>query len=41
MGLRDIITHHYFDVDAEVIYDVCANHIRSLAVTVQKMLKEI
>jgi len=22
-GMRDIISHHYFDVDAEVIFDVC------------------
>ena len=25
--MRDIITHHYFDVDAEAIFDVCQNHI--------------
>lgn len=24
-GLRDIICHQYFDLDAEAIYDVCAN----------------
>jgi uncharacterized protein with HEPN domain len=24
-GLRDIISHHYFDVDAKYIYDVCKN----------------
>jgi uncharacterized protein with HEPN domain len=22
-GLREIISHHYFDVDAEAIFDVC------------------
>jgi uncharacterized protein with HEPN domain len=26
-GLRDIITHHYFDLDAETVYDVCKNEI--------------
>lgn len=41
MGLRDIISHHYFDVDAEVIFDVCANHIKPLSVTIQKMIDEL
>jgi len=40
-GLRDIITHHYFDLDAEAIYDVCENHIDDLAATIEKMIKEI
>lgn len=22
MGIRDIIAHHYFDLDAEIVYDV-------------------
>ncbi len=22
-GIRDIISHHYFDVDAEIVYSVC------------------
>lgn len=22
-GMRDIITHHYFDLDAEAVFDVC------------------
>lgn len=40
-GLRDIISHHYFDVDAEVIYDVCKNHINDLSVTIKKMLEKL
>jgi uncharacterized protein with HEPN domain len=40
-GMRDIISHHYFDVDAEVIYDVCKNHINDLAVTIKKMLEKL
>lgn len=24
-GMRDIITHHYFDLDAEAVYDVCVD----------------
>lgn len=41
MGLRDIISHHYFDVDAEVIYDVCKNHINPLAKTIKAMLESL
>ncbi len=25
MGMRDIITHHYFDIDAETVFTVCEN----------------
>ena len=27
MGLRDIITHHYFDINAEAIFNVCQTKI--------------
>ena len=38
MGLRDIISHHYFDVDAEAIFDVCENHIDILGNTIKKIM---
>jgi uncharacterized protein with HEPN domain len=41
IGLRDIITHHYFDVDAEAIFDVCQNHIDKLEKTILKISKGI
>ena len=40
-GMRDIISHHYFETDGEVIYDVCKNHIPELAETINKMIKEL
>ena len=40
-GMRDIISHHYFETDAEVIYDVCKNHIPELAETINKMVREL
>jgi uncharacterized protein with HEPN domain len=40
-GMRDIISHHYFDVDAEVIFDVCQNHIDDLAKTLNQIIKDI
>jgi uncharacterized protein with HEPN domain len=40
-GMRDIISHHYFDVDADLIYDVCANHIAKLGENIQKMINDL
>ena len=40
-GMRDIISHHYFETDAEVIYDVCKNHIPKLSQTIDKMIREL
>jgi uncharacterized protein with HEPN domain len=39
MGLRDIIAHHYFDVDAAEIFAVVKNDIPPLLEVVDKMLK--
>ena len=41
MGLRDILSHHYFDIDAEIIYEVCADHVPALADIVRQMLDEL
>jgi len=40
-GMRDIISHHYFETDVEVIYDVCKNHIPEMAQTINKMIREL
>ncbi|OGU36977.1 MAG: antitoxin [Ignavibacteria bacterium GWB2_35_6b] len=40
-GMRDIISHHYFDVDAEAIFDVCQNHIPELNKTINKIISEL
>lgn len=29
-GMRDIISHHYFDLNAEIVFDVCKKHITPL-----------
>lgn len=41
MGIRDVLSHHYFDLDAEVVYSVCENHIEKLVRTVHRMLTEL
>jgi len=40
-GMRDLISHHYFDIDAEVIYHVCKNYIGSMAQTVAQIIHDL
>ena len=40
-GIRDIISHHYFDIDAEEIYNVCEYQLPTLKNTIEKIIKEI
>jgi len=40
-GLRDIISHHYFDVDAEQIYWVCDKNIPQLNITVKQIINDL
>lgn len=41
MGMRDVLSHHYFDLDAEVVYSVCANQVKVLTQTIQVMLVDL
>jgi uncharacterized protein with HEPN domain len=36
-GMRDIISHHYFDLNAEVVFTVCTERIPSLIKAITKM----
>jgi len=40
-GMRDIISHHYLDIDAEEIYWVCQNRIEPMADTIHRMIEDI
>jgi uncharacterized protein with HEPN domain len=40
-GMRDIISHNYFDLDSEAIFEVCKNHIPPLSDTLKKMIREL
>lgn len=40
-GMRDIISHHYFDIDAEEIHWVCSRQIEPLAQTIKKILSDL
>ena len=40
-GIRDIITHHYFDLDAEAVYNVCESNIPVLIETIQLIKADV
>jgi len=40
-GVRDIISHHYFDIDAEEIYWICEQQIGPMQLTVEKMIENL
>jgi len=40
-GLRDIISHQYFDINVEAIFDVCETKIKPLADTIRIIIEDI
>lgn len=40
-GVRDVISHQYFNIDAEEIYYICKHDLALLRVTVGKMISNI
>jgi uncharacterized protein with HEPN domain len=40
-GVRDVLSHQYFNIDAEEIYQICEHEISSLRNAVRKMLKRL
>ena len=41
MGVRDVLAHAYFQVNAEQLFDICKNDIPALIATVRKMIEDI
>jgi uncharacterized protein with HEPN domain len=39
IGFRDIIAHHYFDIDAEQVFWICEKELSPLSITVKKIIK--
>lgn len=37
---KDIIAHHYFDIDAEIVYNVMKNHLPALKEIILKMIEQ-
>lgn len=41
MGIRDIIAHHYFDIDESIVFDVVKNKLPDMLKTINKMIEEL
>ena len=41
IGFRDIIAHHYFDIDAEEVFWICAHELTPLSSTIKRMIEEL
>ena len=41
MGVRDIIAHHYFDIDHETVYFVCKEHVPEMKEAIKKVLDNL
>lgn len=41
IGLRDVISHHYVDINAEIIFDICKTKIPPLDAVVSRILEEL
>lgn len=41
MGIRDIIAHHYFDLDGEIVFNVVKNDLPMMLETTKKIISDI
>ncbi len=40
-GIRDVLSHHYFDLDAETIFDICQNSLHELLKTTIQITNDL
>ena len=40
-GVRDILSHHYFDLDAETIFVICDSYLEELLIATNKMIDDV
>jgi uncharacterized protein with HEPN domain len=40
-GMRDVISHHYFDLDAEAVFDVCKVNLPQMIPVLKQMLSDV
>ena len=38
---RDLVSHHYENVDYEIVYDICKHHILQLDIVLKRMLDDL
>ncbi|MGE4296224.1 MAG: DUF86 domain-containing protein [Campylobacterales bacterium] len=40
-GVRDFLSHHYFDLDAEIVFVICSRYIGGMKTALLSMQKEL
>jgi uncharacterized protein with HEPN domain len=40
-GMRGIITHHYFDIDAETVFTACAEHVPTMKEVIIRVTNDL
>jgi uncharacterized protein with HEPN domain len=40
-GMRDVISHHYFDLNAEAVFGICKNHIPGMAAVIKNIINDL
>lgn len=40
-GLRDVLSHHYFDINAEILFDICSTKVGELSKIIKQMKKDL
>ena len=40
-GLRDVLSHHYFDINAEILFDVCSTKLGELSSVIKQMQEDL
>ena len=41
MSFRDVIVHHYFDIDAEEVFWICKKELAPLSQTIKKIIENL
>ncbi len=41
MGMRDIIAHHYFEVDVEIVFSIIKNDIYPLLDVIRQIKRDV
>jgi uncharacterized protein with HEPN domain len=41
IGFRDIIAHHYFDIDAEQVFWICSHEVAPLSATIKQIARDL
>ncbi len=39
--MRDIIAHHYFDIDEEIVFNICQNHLPLMLEVIERMIRDL